>query len=109
VVEDPSAVVGVGRLRVAHGQGSGFGHSTHRCPPRSWRPEGAVAAAPPPSRIFGGCSLGSAVWAAERLLDDLQRLALRGPGRVEFFDEAAARLKRTLSFDGACWHTLDPG
>jgi DNA-binding CsgD family transcriptional regulator len=28
---------------------------------------------------------------------------------VEFFDEAAARLKRALPFDGACWHTLDPG
>ncbi len=49
------------------------------------------------------------MWTAERLLDDLQRLALRAPGRVEFFDEAAARLKRTLPFDGACWHTLDPG
>ena len=31
------------------------------------------------------------------------------PGRAEFFDEAAARLKRTVPFDGACWHTLDPG
>ncbi|MDQ2897002.1 MAG: hypothetical protein M3Y09_15380, partial [Actinomycetota bacterium] len=28
---------------------------------------------------------------------------------MEFFDEAAARLKRTVSFRGACWHTLDPG
>ena len=28
---------------------------------------------------------------------------------MEFFDEAAARLKRTVPFDGACWHTLDPG
>jgi len=49
------------------------------------------------------------VWATERLLDDLQRLALRAPSRVEFFDEAAERLKRTIPFDGACWHTLDPG
>ena len=48
-------------------------------------------------------------WAPERLLDDLERLALRAPTRVEFFDEAAARLKRTVPFDGACWHTLDPG
>jgi DNA-binding CsgD family transcriptional regulator len=48
-------------------------------------------------------------WAGERLLDDLQRLALRAPGRAEFFDEAAQRLKRTIPFDGACWHTLDPG
>jgi DNA-binding CsgD family transcriptional regulator len=48
-------------------------------------------------------------WGHERLLDDLRRLALRAPGRVEFFDEAAARLKRAVAFDGACWHTLDPG
>jgi DNA-binding CsgD family transcriptional regulator len=57
----------------------------------------------------GGCSLGEVVWAGERLLDDLQRLALRAPSRIEFFDEAAERLKRTVPFDGACWHTLDPG
>jgi DNA-binding CsgD family transcriptional regulator len=48
-------------------------------------------------------------WAPDRVLDDLERLALRAPTRAEFFDEAAARLKRTISFDGACWHTLDPG
>jgi DNA-binding CsgD family transcriptional regulator len=48
-------------------------------------------------------------WAPERLLDDLERLALRGPTRTEFFDEAAERLRRTVHFDGACWHTLDPG
>jgi DNA-binding CsgD family transcriptional regulator len=43
------------------------------------------------------------------VLDDLARLALRAPGRTEFFEEAAARLRRTIPFDGACWHTLDPG
>jgi DNA-binding CsgD family transcriptional regulator len=48
-------------------------------------------------------------WAPERLLDDLDRLALRAPTRVEFFDEAAARLQQAVPFDGACWHTLDPG
>jgi DNA-binding CsgD family transcriptional regulator len=48
-------------------------------------------------------------WGHERLLGDLQRLALRAPGRLEFFDEAAARLQRAVAFDGACWHTLDPG
>jgi hypothetical protein len=48
-------------------------------------------------------------WAPERVLADLERLALRAGTRAEFFDEAAARLKRTVSFDGACWHTLDPG
>lgn len=43
------------------------------------------------------------------MLADLERLALRGPSRAAFFDEAAARLKRAIPFDGACWHTLDPG
>ncbi len=46
---------------------------------------------------------------AEAVLEDIERLALRAPSRAEFFDEAAARLKRALPFDGACWHTLDPG
>src|ERR1700746_2479149 len=50
-----------------------------------------------------------AAWAFDRVLADLERLALRAPTRVEFFDEAAARLKRAVAFDGACWHTLDPG
>ncbi len=48
-------------------------------------------------------------WAPEHLLADLERLALRALTRAEFFDEAAARLKRAVPFDGACWHTLDPG
>ena len=48
-------------------------------------------------------------WEPENLLDDLGRLALRTPARAEFFDEAAARLKGAVPFDGACWHTLDPG
>jgi DNA-binding CsgD family transcriptional regulator len=47
--------------------------------------------------------------STERVLADLERLALRAPTRAEFFDEAAARLKRAVPFDGACWHTLDPG
>ena len=50
-----------------------------------------------------------ATWTPERVLADLERLALRAPTRTEFFDEAAARLKRAVAFDGACWHTLDPG
>ena len=48
-------------------------------------------------------------WEGQRVLDDLGRLALRAPTRAEFFDEAALRLKRAVPFDGACWHTLDPG
>src|ERR1700722_6941777 len=54
-------------------------------------------------------SPSQATWPHERLLADLERLALRAPTRADFFDEAAARLKRTVAFDGACWHTLDPG
>jgi DNA-binding CsgD family transcriptional regulator len=54
-------------------------------------------------------STGRGTWAPERLLADLERLALRAPKRAEFFDEAAVRLKRAVPFDGACWHTLDPG
>jgi DNA-binding CsgD family transcriptional regulator len=45
----------------------------------------------------------------DRVLADLDRLALSAPPRAQFFDEAAERLKRLVPFAGACWHTLDPG
>lgn len=48
-------------------------------------------------------------WAPAGVLADLERLSLRALGRERFFDEAAARLRRAVAFDGACWHTLDPG
>ena len=48
-------------------------------------------------------------WDRRDVLADLERLALRAPSRAEFFDEAAVRLTRVIPFDGACWHTLDPG
>src|SRR6185312_6405440 len=48
-------------------------------------------------------------WDPERVLADVERLALTSVARAVFFDEAAARLQRALPFDGACWHTLDPG
>jgi DNA-binding CsgD family transcriptional regulator len=54
-------------------------------------------------------SAGHGTWRPERTLADLERLALRAPTRAQFFDEAAERLRRTVAFDGACWHTLDPG
>src|ERR1700752_3318684 len=54
-------------------------------------------------------STSRGTWTPGRLLDDLERLPLRAPPRAVFFDEAAARLKRAVPFDGACWHTLDPG
>jgi DNA-binding CsgD family transcriptional regulator len=49
------------------------------------------------------------MWEPELVLADLERLALRAQPRAELFEEAAARLKRSVPFDGACWHTLDPG
>jgi DNA-binding CsgD family transcriptional regulator len=49
------------------------------------------------------------LWTHDRALADMGRVALRAPDRVTFFDEAAERLKRAVHFDGACWHTLDPG
>jgi DNA-binding CsgD family transcriptional regulator len=58
---------------------------------------------------MGTATAGRAKWARDAALADLERLALRAPPRAEFFDEAAARLKRAIPFDGACWHTLDPG
>jgi DNA-binding CsgD family transcriptional regulator len=48
-------------------------------------------------------------WAHDRALTEIGRVALRAPDRATFFDEAAERLKRAVAFDGACWHTLDPG
>jgi hypothetical protein len=60
------------------------------------------------SPILGGYA-HSVTQDPQRVLDDLGRLALRAPSRTEFFDEAAARLKRAVPFDGACWHALDPG
>ena len=48
-------------------------------------------------------------WTAERVLADLEHLAMRCSSRAQFFDEAAVRLKHAFPFDGACWHTLDPG
>jgi DNA-binding CsgD family transcriptional regulator len=63
----------------------------------------------PLTREVSTTSASRGTWAPERLLADLERLALRAPKRDEFFDEAAARLKQAVPFDGACWHTLDPG
>jgi DNA-binding CsgD family transcriptional regulator len=54
-------------------------------------------------------SASRATWAPERAHADLERLALGAPTRAEFFDQAAARLRRVVPFDGACWHTIDPG
>lgn len=47
-------------------------------------------------------------WDADRLLAEVQRLALRGLPRDEYNRELAARLRRALAFDAVCWHSMDP-
>ena len=52
---------------------------------------------------------GPRTWERRHVLAELECFALGLRSRAEFFDEAAARLKKAVPFDGACWHTLDPG
>lgn len=47
-------------------------------------------------------------WPIDRLADEVALLAGRGLPREEYYRELAARLRRTVDFDAACWHTLDP-
>lgn len=47
-------------------------------------------------------------WDADRLVEEVRRLALRGFDRDEYNRELSARLRRGLAFDAACWHALDP-
>ncbi len=47
-------------------------------------------------------------WDADRLVAEVRRLALRGLEREEYSRELAARLRRAMAFDAACWHALDP-
>ena len=46
--------------------------------------------------------------AREDLAGDLAGLGRRALPREEYFREVAARLRRVLSCDAMCWHTLDP-
>ena len=50
----------------------------------------------------------AATWDADRLVEEVRRLALRGLERDQFNRELGARLRRSLPFDAACWHALDP-
>lgn len=47
-------------------------------------------------------------WEAERLVAEVRRLAVRGLPRDAYHRELAARLRRTIPIDAACWHGLDP-
>ena len=49
-----------------------------------------------------------AQWDADRLVEEVRRLALRGLDRDEYNRELSARLRRGFAFDAACWHALDP-
>jgi DNA-binding CsgD family transcriptional regulator len=47
-------------------------------------------------------------WSSEQLAKEIVALASRGLPREDYYRELAARLRRTIDFDAACWHTLDP-
>lgn len=50
----------------------------------------------------------ASAWDAERLIGEVQRLALMGLQRDEYNRRLSERLRRTMPFDAACWHALDP-
>ena len=47
-------------------------------------------------------------WDADRIVADVERLALRGLPRDELHAELASRIRRVVRVDAACWHGLDP-
>ncbi len=47
-------------------------------------------------------------WPLDRMVEEVSLLGRRGLPRDEYFAEVAARLRRTIASDAACWHTLDP-
>src|SRR3954447_15388531 len=81
-------------------RGSARTESSHN--PESW---GVLSA----QALHDMNSKAGSQWSHDRALTDIGRVALQAPDRVRFFDEAAERLKKAVPFDGACWHTLDPG
>jgi DNA-binding CsgD family transcriptional regulator len=50
----------------------------------------------------------AARWSIDRLADEVSVLTGRGLARHDYYRELSARLRRTIEFDAACWHTLDP-
>ena len=47
-------------------------------------------------------------WDADRLVAEVERLALRGLPREALHAELAARVRSAVRVDAACWHGLDP-
>ena len=47
-------------------------------------------------------------WDTDRLASDVERLGARGLPYADLHEELAARIRRVLPVDAACWHGLDP-
>lgn len=47
-------------------------------------------------------------WDADRLVSEVQRLALRGLPPEEYHRALSQRIRRVIPFEAACWHGLDP-
>ena len=47
-------------------------------------------------------------WSADRLVDDVERLASRGLPYGDLHAEIGLRLRRLFPVDAMCWHGLDP-
>jgi len=52
--------------------------------------------------------MAAARWQVGRLIEDVALLGRNGLPREEYYREVAARLRRVVDCDAACWHTLDP-
>jgi DNA-binding CsgD family transcriptional regulator len=48
------------------------------------------------------------VWAADRLVSEVERLGARGLPYAVLHAELTARIRRAFRVDAACWHGLDP-
>jgi DNA-binding CsgD family transcriptional regulator len=49
-----------------------------------------------------------AEWDGDRLVAEVESLALRGLPREQLHSELASRIRRAVRVDAACWHGLDP-
>jgi hypothetical protein len=47
-------------------------------------------------------------WTGDRLIAEVERLGARGLPRDDLHRELAARIRRAIPLDAACWHGLDP-
>ena len=47
-------------------------------------------------------------WTGDRLIAEVERLGARGLPRDDLHRELAARIRRAIPVDAACWHGLDP-